>query len=954
MKKTENYNKEKQNKQRKQPLLVKILLLPLKILLLLLIIILVWFTFCFFDRVKPLDLLPPDFSIYIRTDSAWDTAEPLLDLDATLIAMTSPDLQKYRNSFLKIKKSKLRKNPFVRLALKRRFDGAVYAVDAENSGKAGNAVTSGQADKAGKSENSGLLAVMDAGLLSGALRLMPFAIPHIKSISGKVELSSNRHGSFYQLEEKGFFIIKKNLLVFSNKRELLEEAMTYSNSSLYKKEAYEAVTAKLRDPLRILVNGENLLKLTNGSEGEQLPPLVKSYMESMLPYLRGDEFASMSFGITNNELNVSIEVPLAMELSELPEQSLQVSQASQAQQKPASAHPVLSLLQKDSVVPSLLPKFSEDIQYYTLISAGNLKNIKDAAATFFPEEKNFSAVWNKSDTVSRIVFNRGLDELLFSWPGDEFAVFGIEGKAEPVFAVKIADEEKRREIFDRVFSSYLIQTNDSLLVDGVRLPCLQMPGFVLSVLQALNVNVPRPYFLVKDDYLYLSQSPENLAAINYDFQNAKKLSSSQNWMRVSSRQSPYSTLSLYYNLERSVPFFVKGNSAMSKILSLYNSGRFDLRIKDSLLTLQLQASAVKPQSSIQIPGFPMELENKSDALLVQSKAKKSSLVFWVETGLSVNSLDYTNFERNKIELPEVLYIVPADESTIKENGGEIWAVTKSGMVYLLNSKLESVLGYPVLSGLAMTCPPFVYKDSLVLCGNDGRLCFVSHKGEVQNLETGIEGSIKSTPSVSGDILALYEKGFFGGIHIYKISGSGAGHTLESLTAEGPLELDGIAYGSPCLFTAGGKQYAAMITQAGQLYVYDFEGRLLPPFPLMLNDVFYLNVKMADGCLFALSAEGELYRIALDGKILKVKIPYFTAKSGYLTVCDYDGISGQEIFISGEGNSLYGFNSYLELLPGFPLAGYGNPLFEDLNGDNIKDCLVITYDNKLAAAAMQDR
>ena len=74
----------------------------------------------------------------------------------------------------------------------------------------------------------------------------------------------------------------------------------------------------------------------------------------------------------------------------------------------------------------------------------------------------------------------------------------------------------------------------------------------------------------------------------------------------------------------------------------------------------------------------------------------------------------------------------------KANGGEIWAVTKSGMVYLLNSKLESVLGYPILSGVTMSCEHFVYKDSLVLVGTDGTLNFISNTGELTRIDTGIE------------------------------------------------------------------------------------------------------------------------------------------------------------------------------------------------------------------------
>ena len=64
--------------------------------------------------------------------------------------------------------------------------------------------------------------------------------------------------------------------------------------------------------------------------------------------------------------------------------------------------------------------------------------------------------------------------------------------------------------------------------------------------------------------------------------------------------------------------------------------------------------------------------------------------------------------------------------------------------------------------------------------------------------------------------------------------------------------------------------------------------------------------------------------------------------------NYDSDGAEEIFVSGEGNSIYGFNSKLELLPEFPVAGYGNPVFVDLNGDLKKDCLAITFDNTLSA------
>ncbi len=879
-------------KKKKLPLGVRLLLLPFKIILVLLVIVLLWFGFCRFDRIKPVDALPPDYALYLRTDKVWNTVEPLLDLNATLIAMTSPELQQYRETYLSIKSSKLRQNIFVKFALKRRLDAAVY------------------------SDSSNYIAVLDSGILSGAVRLAPYFLPKIKQLQGKIQLSNNRYGNYYMISETGFFIIKKNLVVYTNSRDLMEQVMTFSNSELYNPEELTAMNTRLREPLRILANGKHIASLTK--EGT-----LQNYLSAVTPYLSDNEYTVLNFGITNNELNLSINIPMA-DTSDIEQ-----------------PHPVLELLKKESRVPSLLPKFTEDIQYYTLISAGTLRELKEAATRILPPEKDFTNTWNKSDSVCKILFNRTLDEILLSWTGDEFAVFGIEGKSEPVFGIKISDEEKRLEIFDKVFSSFVVKSNDSLLIDGVRLPCIQLPGFLLSILKTLDINVPRPYYLIKDDFIYFSQSPENLIAINLNSNKSKKLSGSENWNRVSSKQSPYSTVSLYYNLERSVPFFIKGNSAMSKILSLYNSGRFDFRLKDNQITLQLQASALELESARHIPGFPISLENKTDATLIKSNAKKSCLIFWLESDSTVNSLDCGNFSRQKAEISEVAYLTASSENTAKATGGEVWAVTKSGLVYLLNSKLESVEGFPILTGLEPSCEPFLYKDSLGLCDTYGEIMFVSSDGKTGNLATYTDSGIKAVPVVSDDLLVFYEKGFFGGIHIYK--------NLEAVTNDGPLELDGIAYGSPCILTNGSKQLIAMITQAGMLYVYDLNGNLLPKFPIALNGVFYLNVKAAAGNIYALSAEGELWRITLNGDTLRIKIPYFNAKTGHITVFNYDDKGDEEIFVSGEGNSIYGFNSNLELLPEFPVTGFGNPLFIDLNGDNKKDCLAITFDNTLSAS-----
>ena len=115
--------------------------------------------------------------------------------------------------------------------------------------------------------------MLDTGFLAGAARLAPHLIPHIKAVSEKVELSVNRHGHYYQFGDSLFFVFRKNLLVLSTNKELLEEAMTWSNSKLYKEEELEAVNARLKEPLRIFANGKNLLNyvITSQAEAEKQP-----------------------------------------------------------------------------------------------------------------------------------------------------------------------------------------------------------------------------------------------------------------------------------------------------------------------------------------------------------------------------------------------------------------------------------------------------------------------------------------------------------------------------------------------------------------------------------------------------------------------------------------------------------------------------------------------------------
>jgi len=70
------------------------------------------------------------------------------------------------------------------------------------------------------------------------------------------------------------------------------------------------------------------------------------------------------------------------------------------------------------------------------------------------------------------------------------------------------------------------------------------------------------------------------------------------------------------------------------------------------------------------------------------------------------------------------------------------------------------------------------------------------------------------------------------------------------------------------------------------------------------------------------------------------------ENGFLMVYDVDGDETPEVFVSGEGNAIYGYTRNMVSIDGFPLSAWGRPAFADLNGDGITDCAAAGMDNKL--------
>lgn len=849
------------------------------------------FLFCALDRKNALDAVPRDYTVYVHTDNAWSAFNPLLNLQAADVLFSQKEFVQYRQIFNDIKASPIRESRIVQLAAKRKIDFALYQ-SADGNGN----------------PRQDFAAVVDFSYLSIATRLFPLYAGrlNVPDLTEK-EIVLNTKGDtlkYYELNAgENVFYIKplKNVVILTSSYSLLQTACFGSNSVLYTQEQKKLLKSKGDGNVRIVADARRLAMNITSSN---------AVLNDMCGLIDKNELSVIFFTITDSEITLKCKVPFYAD----PENPTSLDQ----------------LLSKNSINPKLPGKLGDSVQYYTLINAGSLEELKTALFPFIPKEKDAPAMWKKADGLCNSLLGMSLDELLFSWSGHEFAALGIENQNDPVFAISIKDEAKRQEIFGKITSSMFVNDDNSLIIGGVRLPQLKLPSFLNWVISIFDINIPSPYFLVKDGFIYFSESAESLSSLYTSYEAGKALKANENWRAVSYDQKNDSSVSLFYNLERSIPFFLRGKGLASQVFKLYSMGRLDGRIENNIVELQLHAVAASSGNLRQIPPFPFVLDGKTQAEnFCLEDVKNTSVVFWVENKRIVKSLNLKSLESFSVEDSDDVMI----ESTVrKTDGGVLWSVNSRGAVSLYDETLQLVPGFPVMCGGIPSCRPAATDKYLVILLEGGKIAFINREGGIYTNDDLENCQWKSKPAVCGKFISMYAKGFEGKIYTFS--------DTSLINEKDPITVDGIGLGSPCVFKNGNKVYTAFITQSGTLSLW-CDGKIQQEFPMKLSGMFLNNVCASSKYMYALSSDAVVYRIGLDGSVLSVKIPHATARDAYITANE------KGVYVCADANMIYGFNDNLELLNGYPLTGWGYPVFADVNGDKVDDFISLTLDNKIS-------
>ena len=885
-------------KKRRAPLIIVILLV------IIILIPLITIGLSFIGRIDSDSVIPDSFDFYANVPDPVRLAERVLNHESLHDIMALAELAPIMPALDGIKNSGLTANRLVHFAARGRLDAALL-------------------------DGGYILAAWDAGIVSPLLRFLPVLAGRI-TIPGLYYVKAGKNSRFEYRQGDGpvFFIGPyKNLLIISNNSALFESVI---GGSSREGDRYGSTAKKFNSrnyDIAFLLSPEALKNFLGGSGSSDDDVLLPALSQLQFPAP-----VEMSLSILPNQLKLNIETPLLSSMEDL--------------QK---------LIERNSQATPLSAMIPDSAQYLTLLSAGSLKELLSGASSAAggPSGK---AEWEnairKADSTARMTLGMNLEELLYSWTGNQFAVYGLEGRPNPVIALEIKDEKKRKEVFDRAFRSIFLNENIRLNLDGSRIPRIELPGFLNSFLEFLGLNIPSPYYTVQNNYIFISESAETiLAAVNAVRRN-EVLPKTDLWRSLSAENSGPASFSIFYSLDRSLPFFLKGSGAAMSVLKLYRQGLMRLYLENSVMKIYLSVLPGAGKGLVSVPGYPIDLASYGQGrvgsrLYALSSGRDRRLVF--TRGNSVLAVNPQGGAADSIIKEYALdgppganlYAVPNDKD------GAVWVVNSQGQVSSVSKDLENSKGFPLSTGLLLSSPPGVWGGTLYLPGEDGSIHTVSGSSSVSRWGKQFSSALRSPPSFidfsNKMFAAVYPKSFLGEIYIL----DAAGNPLP----DWPAYVSGIAFGSPLLFSAkdGGKAerlFAAFITQAGELTVYNENAGILQGFPVQLEGVFYLQPVFDGENLWIIESEGTLYKITLNAEVLSQKIPRLSVREGGFIAALSRDRSNTDIFFSGEGNALYGYNRHFNSLDGFPLPVWGRPVLGDLNGDGKIEISGLGMDNKL--------
>jgi len=892
---TETSGKQKAKKGAKKP--KRFLKFILRLICVLAVLAIIWVAFALIGRVKAASVIPDTASLRISVSNPVHLFDKILLHESIQDISNVPALAQMAPMVSMLKENPLLKNRLIRSAARGNIELALAP---------------------SKDGTNNLIAVWDLRLFSPLLRILP-TITNFMSIPNLYYVQTGSNSRFeYRTESTTFYVGPyRNLLFITDNPEVYESRSAAKNPieafSIIKPSSYDAA---------LLLSSEFIGSLL----AEQDPSIA-----AMLDNIEIDSKVEAGLSIYPKKLEFRLAAPMS------------------------SGRPSLNrILGQRSQAPGMAERIPSNAQYVTILSTGTLEELYQTALVFTPE---LDDTLRTAESASRALLGLTLNDLLFSWTGNEFAVFGIEGRPHPVYAIQVSDERKRQEVFNKAFKSIVLNEDTRLNIDGVRIPRIEVPEFLQSLLRRWNIFIPSPYYTVYRDFFLVSESAESLFSSLRAMQRNDVLPKTAAWKNIAGGKTTASAFSLYYSLDLSVPFFLRKNTALSGFLSLYRQGLVRVGFNKGVVDISFSLVPGSGNGVTLVNGYPLDIGARPSNRVYGAGSGDNSRVFFA-SGNSAVSVNTADNSINELSGQGAQWIIPADGIGAK---GEInaWVVSDRGRVTLVDANLEAAQGFPVLTGLRLSSPPQAYEGRLYLCDDSGRVVTMDENGDQRDWETTFDAALRSPPSFltvsskrnTNSYAAVYEKSFLTGQRIWLLNTDGralpnwpAPIAISDSEEEGE---EGIGFGTPLLFTHNNQVLAAFVNQSGQLLIYDENAELVSPFPINLDGIFYIQPVFDGEFLWLVSSAGTFFRVDLYGEVLSQNIPGFSVREeGYITIFDYDGDKVPEVFMTGEGNAIHAYTRNFRSLEDFPLPMWGRPFFVPAQGNKKAEVFGIGMDRRL--------
>lgn len=574
-----------------------------------------------------------------------------------------------------------------------------------------------------------------------------------------------------------------------------------------------------------------------------------------------------------------------------------------------------------------LGDFRDLLQAWTALSGQDLKPTLDAV-----------------DSGAKTFLGMSTDELLWSWVGDEAGMLYLGANGDPVFHVKVKDEGRRQRVFKKLNDTALVDIDRSLTLDGVPIERIVIPDFVRGLLGLFGIAFDTPYFVVVGDQLFFSMNAENLSRLANELNQGKLLADSPDFQRMTAASPKNPVVFLYYNLERSTPFFLRESNLLTKVLGLYNRGALSLYLDDGYLAMDLGAVRVETRRVVPYPGFPLAVKGgiASPPWVGFLPGRGDPVVATVQGESLV--LDALAGNERLLSAP----VLKGTRLLPGEWGGDLLAWNPDGTFFRFDAKGASVAPFPLLSPSKGSFTPVPFQGRFLAFDNAAdALVSLGKGGDLAALPLKFDAPVASQPAVRDNLAAVATKSFDGGV--YLIDRAGAVQT------GWPQSGGGIALSSPGFVDTPEGPAVYFLTQGGTLNLWRLDGSAVPGFPVRLKGVYAAAPAPLryDGqtCLATLDQSGLYTLVKLDGGVA-ASAQFASGPEARLVARDIGGTGSDSLLVYGGKNTIDAYGPKGEPLSGFPVRGSFAPQFVDLNLDGSTEMVVASYDGNIYAYTLR--